>query len=114
MLILCKVVNCPYNAAGQWCGNPVLSIDMNGMCNKLWKNGQPRNQTIDANNKEKINVIEGVWTDARERDINGDTSEIKIPDGMSESSEEQAEMVRGEEQGYSETFGESGDRGTDD
>lgn len=41
MTVICKATKCPW-LSGQFCTKLVVGIDENGMCNVLWRRGQPR------------------------------------------------------------------------
>lgn len=68
MLIICKVQGCPYNSnnnylSNNYCLRPhMVGIDQQGMCNQIWKNGQPKPQyqPFDDKNypKAKIEIMD--------------------------------------------------------
>lgn len=63
-MCVCKMNQCPYNIKGE-CGNRLLVIDENGMCNHLWKKGQQRLDAFTAVGDLYTRapaIIEGEWT----------------------------------------------------
>ena len=57
----CRLEQCPYNKYG-FCGMKILSIDENGMCTNIWKNGHQMSKwrTDKDAAKEQDIIIEDV------------------------------------------------------
>lgn len=63
MTVSCKMSQCPHYDINGFCAKPhLVSIDENGMCSVLWKNGQQRNLgVITREMYPKTNIIVEEW-----------------------------------------------------
>ena len=69
MLIKCKVMQCPYYDNRGFCSKPVvIEIDENGMCNAIWRKGQPRKLQYPLND-ENYPKIKEIIVDVEETNI---------------------------------------------
>lgn len=87
MTVTCKVVYCPYHGNDNFCTRGTVSIDDNGMCAVVWKNGVQRNLYQPFNDinypKHPIEVIDGQWVavdvGCQQKETRLEESESEVP-----------------------------------